>query len=333
MTDINQYWTLTSRPSGKASPANFELHSQPLTSLAEGEVRVRTHFVSVDPYMRGRMDDTPSYAPPQPLDQVMQARGVGKVTESRHPGFQMDDAVLGMLGWQLHATVDGDSLTKVSDTDFPLSTYLGCAGMPGITAWYGLNKIIRPRAGETILVSAASGAVGSVVGQLARRAGARVVGIAGGPEKCALVVEEFGFDACIDYKAGNLVADLAAATPGRIDGNFENVGGKILDAVLDRMNSFGRIAVCGLISGYEGNAAPLKNFSSVLRNRLSIQGFIVGEQKADWEKTAPAELVALVASGELKYRESVSHGIESLPQAFLGLMQGSNIGKQLVKVY
>ncbi|RPH58430.1 MAG: NADP-dependent oxidoreductase, partial [Burkholderiales bacterium] len=209
--------------------------------------------------------------------------------------------------------------------------YLGCVGMPGVTGWYGLNRIIAPKAGETVVVSAASGAVGSVVGQLARRKGCRVVGVAGGGQKCRIVTDEFGFDACVDYKAGNLYADLRAATPDGIDGYFDNVGGETLDAVLRRMNAFGRVAVCGLISAYDGKAMPLHNFRSVLVNRLRIEGFIVSEHMDAWPE-ALRELGQLAATGELKYRETIAQGLDAAPEAFIGLLKGRNVGKQLVKL-
>lgn len=277
------------------------------------------------------MDDTRSYAPPQPLDAVMQGGAVGEVVESRNERFPTGRIVVGDFGWQLYATSDGRGVRKVPNDRIPLSAYLGCAGMPGTTAWYGLRCIIKPQPGETVVVSAASGAVGSVVGQLAKRAGAQAAGIAGGPEKCRAVVEEFGFDACIDYKAPDFAARLAAATPRRIDGNFENVGGAVWDAVLARMNAFGRIALCGLISGYNAELPPLRNYRSILTNRLHVQGFIVSEHVAEWRE-APAELADLVERGELRYRESVSQGIESVPGAFLGLFSGANFGKQVVKL-
>lgn len=331
MPNTNLQWQLVSRPHGRASSANFRLVKEPFKALAANQVRVQNHYFSVDPYMRGRMDDTRSYAPPQPLGEVMQGGSVGVVAESRNPHFKVGDRVIGMLGWQCYGVTDGTTLTRVENAGVPLSAYLGCAGMPGITAWYGINRILKPAAGETLVVAAASGAVGSVVGQLAKRRGAHVVGIAGGPEKCAIVTHDFGFDACIDHKAGHWVQDLAAATPDRIDADFENVGGTVLDAVLARMNTFGRIAVCGLIAGYDGVPMPLANFASTLINRLRVEGFIITDQPDIWPQ-ATAELAGLVASGELHYRESISEGIESAPQAFLGVLAGRNVGKQLVKL-
>jgi NADPH-dependent curcumin reductase len=268
---------------------------------------------------------------PQKLDEVMGGGTVGEVIESKNAAFKVGDTVVGMGGWQLYSKDNGKGVRKVDARQVPLSAYLGCVGMPGVTAWYGLNKIIAPKAGETVVVSAASGAVGAAVGQLAKAQGARVVGVAGGPEKCKVVVDEFGFDACVDYKAGDLAAALAAATPNGIDGYFDNVGGAVLDNVLKRMNAFGRIAVCGLISSYNGEPMVIQNFRSVLINRLTVRGFIVSEQPEIWP-TALGELGVAVATGKMKFKETVSQGLASAPQAFMGLLTGKNLGKQLVKL-
>jgi NADPH-dependent curcumin reductase CurA len=334
----NKQIHLVSRPTGEASADNFRLVEAPLPKLADGQVLVRHHFLSLDPYMRGRMNDTKSYAAPQPLNEVMIGGTVGEVVESRHDGFKPGDKVLGMGGWQQYAVVDAGKpglLRKVDTTHIPLSAYLGAVGMPGITAWYGLVKICEPKAGETVVVSAASGAVGSVVGQLARTRGCRAVGIAGGPDKCRYVVEELGFDACLDYKlhgdTKSLSTALKDACPDGIDGYFENVGGTILDAVMLRMNAFGRMALCGMISGYDGNPIPMQYPQLILQSRLKLQGFIVSEHLEAWPQ-ALKELGGMVAEGKLKYRESVAQGIESAPEAFLGLLKGKNFGKQLVKL-
>ncbi|MBV8261795.1 MAG: NADP-dependent oxidoreductase, partial [Paraburkholderia sp.] len=222
-------------------------------------------------------------------------------------------------------------LQLVDTTHVPLSAYLGPVGMPGVTAWYGLNRIFEPKAGQTVVVSAASGAVGSVVGQLAKRAGCRAVGIAGGADKCRYVTETLGFDACVDYKAGNLYQDLKAATPDGVDGYFENVGGEVLDATLARMNAFGRIALCGMIAGYDGQPMPLKYPQLLLTQRLLVQGFIVSEHMDVWPQ-ALRELGTLVAKQQLAYRETVAEGLENAPSAFLGMLKGQNFGKQLVKL-
>jgi len=277
------------------------------------------------------MNDTKSYAEPLALGDVMVGGTVSEVVESKHDGFAVGEKVLGMFGWQDYANSDGAGVSKVDDALVPLTAYLGVAGMPGVTAWYGLNKIIAPKAGQTVVVSAASGAVGSVVGQLAKLAGCRAVGIAGGPEKCRYVVDELGFDACVDYKAGNLYRDLKAATPNGVDGYFENVGGDVLDATLARMNPFGRIALCGMIAGYDGQSAPIKQPSIMLTMRLLVQGFIVIEHLDVWPEALGA-LVQLVAQKKLRYRESIVEGLEHAPEALMGLLQGKNFGKQLVKI-
>jgi NADPH-dependent curcumin reductase CurA len=341
MPITNKQIHLASRPEAEASTANFRFVEAPVPepdSLAEGQVLVRHHFLSLDPYMRGRMNDAKSYAVPQKLDTVMGGGTVGEVVASRHPGYQPGDKVVGMGGWQQYSLVDAaqpGALRKVDTAHVPLSAYLGAVGMPGVTAWYGLMKICEPVAGATIAVSAASGAVGSVVGQLAKAKGCRAIGIAGGTAKCAYVVDELGFDACIDYKAHpdpkSLYRALADATPDGIDGYFENVGGAVLDAVLARMNAFGRIAMCGMISGYDGAPIPLAHPALILQSRLRVEGFIVSEHMEVWPQ-ALAELGSMVANGRLKYRESIAEGIESAPDAFIGLLKGRNFGKQLVKL-
>ncbi|HEV7834265.1 MAG TPA: NADP-dependent oxidoreductase [Caballeronia sp.] len=330
-TSINRQILLVSRPQGAASVDNFKLVETPLEPLTDGQVRVRNHFLSLDPYMRGRMDDSKSYAASQPLNEVMIGGTVGEVVESKNPKFAIGDKVVGIYGWQEFGTSDGKGLRKVDDTHIPLSAYLGPVGMPGVTAWLGLNKIIEPKAGETVVVSAASGAVGSVVGQLAKAAGCRAVGIAGGADKCRYVTETLGFDACIDYKAGNLHDDLKAALPNGADGYFENVGGEILDAVLSRMNAFGRIALCGMIASYDGSPMPLKKPALLLTQRLKVQGFIVSESPEVWPE-ALTQLGGLVAQKKLQYRETIAQGLENAPEAFLGLLKGKNFGKQLVKL-
>lgn len=338
MATVNRQWHLVSRPTAEATVSNFRLVEAPLPALADGQVLVRHHFLSLDPYMRGRMNDAKSYAKPQPLDAVMQGGAVGEVVESRHAGYQAGDKVVGMGGWQEYAVVDvgmPGALRKVDTTHVPLSAYLGAVGMPGVTAWYGLNRICAPKAGQTIAVSAASGAVGGVVGQLAKARGCRAVGIAGGPDKCRYVVEELGFDACVDYKAHkdakSLEAALRDAAPNGIDGYFENVGGIVLDAVMQRMNDFGRMAFCGMISGYDGAPIPMAHPALILRSRLTVEGFIVSEHMEIWPE-ALKELGTMVATGKLKYRESIAPGIASAPEAFIGLLKGRNFGKQLVKL-
>jgi NADPH-dependent curcumin reductase len=302
--------------------------------LKDGQVLVRHHFMSLDPYMRGRMNDAKSYAVPQPLDAVMQGGTVGEVVASKNADYAVGQKVVGFGGWQLFSVVDAGTpgvLRKVDTTYIPLSAYLGAVGMPGVTAWYGLTQICKPQPGKTIVVSAASGAVGSAVGQLAKSRGCRAVGIAGGADKCRYVVETLGFDACVDYKAGNLVQDLKAATPDGVDGCFENVGGEVFDATLARMNAFGRIALCGMISRFDGGAVPLKRPELLLTQRLLVQGFIVVEHMEVWPQ-ALKELGTLVAQKKLHYRETVAQGLDAAPQAFLGMLKGQNFGKQIVKL-
>ncbi|HEV2612017.1 MAG TPA: NADP-dependent oxidoreductase [Noviherbaspirillum sp.] len=322
---------LASRPKGQVTPDNFRLEEVPVPSLKDGEVLIRNHFLSLDPYMRMRMEDVKSYAAPQALNETMIGGTAGEIVESKNPKFAVGDKVVGMMGWSEMGVSDGTLLRKVDTAHIPLSAYLGSVGMPGMTAWYGLTQIMQPKEGETIVVSAASGAVGSVVGQLAKQRGCRAVGIAGGKEKCAYVVDELGFDACIDYKAGNLEADLAKATPNGIDAIFENVGGEIFDACLARMNAFGRIALCGLIAGYDGEPMAIRNTRAFLTMRLTMRGFIVSEHPELWPQGLK-ELGTLVATGKLKFRESVAPSLEAAPEAFIGLLKGKNFGKQLVKL-
>jgi NADPH-dependent curcumin reductase CurA len=338
MAQVNRQIHLVSRPSGEATADNFKLLEKPVGTLGEGQVLVRHHFLSLDPYMRGRMNDAKSYAQPQPLNQVMQGGTVGEVVESRHPNYKAGDHVVGYGGWQEYSIVDGGQpgmLRKVDTRHVPLSAYLGAVGMPGVTAWYGLIKICQPKAGQTIVVSAASGAVGSAVGQLAKSRGCRAVGIAGGADKCGYVTRELGFDACVDYKAHpdskSLYQALKEATPDGVDGCFENVGGTVLDVTLARMNAFGRIALCGMISGYDGQPIPLQQPQLLLQSRLTIEGFIVSEHMDVWPE-ALKELATMVATGKLKYRETIANGLAAAPEAFLGLLKGRNFGKQLVKL-
>ena len=334
----NRQILLDNRPEGEATAGNFRLATAEMPALQDGQVLVRHHFLSLDPYMRGRMNDSKSYAASQPLGEVMIGGTVGEVIESRNDRFAVGDKVVGMGGWQEYSVVDAGqpgALRKVDTTQVPLSHYLGAVGMPGVTAWYGLVKIIAPKAGETVVVSAATGAVGSAYGALAKARGCRVVGIAGGPEKCRYATEALGFDACIDHRAhGDLKAmskALKEACPDGIDGYFENVGGYILDAVLLRANAFARIAVCGMIAGYDGKPLPLQNPALILVNRMKVQGFIVSEHMEIWPE-ALKELGDLVASGKLRPRETVAEGLEAAPEAFLGLLKGRNFGKQLVKL-
>ncbi len=329
---VNRQVLLASRPQGAVSEANFRIVETPMPSAGEGEVLVRNQWLSLDPYMRGRMSDAKSYVPPVAIDAVMVGQTVGEVIESRAAGLAAGDMVLTQLGWQTHGVARASDVTRIDARRAPASYYLGVLGMPGITAWFGLREIGQPRPGETVVVSAASGAVGSVVGQLAKSMGCRTVGIAGGKAKCDYVVRELGFDACVDHRAGKLHDDLAAACSAGIDVDFENAGGPVLDTVLRLMNRYGRVVVCGLIADYDA-AQPYgyTRVRSILVNRLRVQGMIVFDWK-DRYGEAVAGLADLLAQGRLKYRESVVDGLDNAPRALIGLLKGENFGKQLVRL-
>ena len=334
----NHQILLDNRPTGEAVASNFMLVASDTPALQDGQVLVHHHFLSLDPYMRGRMNAGRNYADPQPLGQPMIGGTAGEVVESRHPKFAAGDKVVGRGGWQEYSVVDAGEpgmLRRVDTTHVPLSHYLGAVGMPGVTAYYGLVGIIAPKTGDTVVVSAATGAVGSAFAALAKARGCRTVGIAGGPEKCQYAVDELGFDACIDYKlhgdAASLAKALGEVCPKGIDGHFENVGGMVLDAVLMQINDFGRIALCGMIAGYDGAPMPLANPTVILWRRLKIEGFIVSEHMEVWPD-ALKELGNLVATGKLKPRETIAQGLAAAPEAFLGLLKGKNFGKQLVKL-
>jgi NADPH-dependent curcumin reductase CurA len=330
----NHLIRLKSRPRGMATRDNFTVAAEPVPSLRDGELAIETKFISLDPAMRGWMSDAKSYVPPVVLGEVMRAYAAGHVAASRHPGFGVGDAVVGLFGVQSHPVVDGKMALKVDTRQAALERWIGGLGMPGWTAYFGLLDVGQPKAAETLVVSAASGAVGSVVGQIGKIKGLRVVGIAGGAEKCRYLTQHLGFDAAIDYKAGNLDDDLKAACPDGIDINFENVGGTILDTVLGQMNLFGRIALCGLISSYNATEPPpaLTNFRAVLVNRLRMQGLIV----FDWAKRYPEAIAALGAwhaEGKLKLREDVRDGgIEAYPDVLNLLYTGGNFGKLVLRV-
>jgi len=329
---MNRQVLLASRPQGPVTEENFRLVEQAIPAPGDGEVLVRNEWLSLDPYMRGRMNDVKSYVPPVQLGAVMVGQTVGEVVQSRDASFKSGDKVLTSLGWQLYGVARGSQVTRIDTASVPASYYLGIVGMPGMTAWFGLNEIGKPKAGETLVVSAASGAVGSVVGQLAKIAGCRAVGIAGGKAKCDYVVNELGFDACVDHKAGRVFDDLRAACPAGVDVCFENVGGEMLDTTLRLMNSFSRVVVCGLIAEY--NATQPYGYTrlrSVLVNRIRMQGMIVFDWQDRYAEARDA-LVRHVVAGKLKYRESVIDGIENAPRGLIGLLRGENFGKQLVRL-
>jgi len=327
---VNRQILLVSRPEGWVTEANFKLVESAAPEPGDGQFLVRNRWLSLDPYMRGRMDAKKSYAKYVELGEVMIGGAVGEVIESRHPSFKPGDFVNGAFGWQEYALSDGTGARKVDPSRAPLSYYLGVLGMPGVTAWMGLLDIAQPKAGETVVVSAASGAVGSVVGQLARIKGCRAVGIAGGRAKCDYAVGELGFDACVDYKAGRLGESLQAAAPKGVDVHFENVGGEVLDAVLAAMNPFSRITICGLVSQYNATEPyGVRNLRSILANRIRVQGFIVNDRMELWPR-ALDELAGWIAEGKIRYRETVARGLVNAPRAFIGMLRGDNLGKQLV---
>jgi NADPH-dependent curcumin reductase CurA len=328
---VNKQIVLDSRPAEKVSPANFRLVEAPVAAPGAGEVLVRHHYLSLDPYMRSRLSEAKSYAKPQELGATMGGRTVGEVVASNNPRFEPGDFVVGMGGWQLYALSDGRDLNVVNAKTIPLQAYLGPVGMPGVTAWYGLNKIIAPQPGETVVVSAATGAVGSVVGQLAKIVGARTVGIAGGSDKCAYATSELGYDACVDHKAPDFADALKAALPKGLDGLFENVGGEPFAQCLRRINDFARLAICGLIASYEGPTTALPDMRLFLVRRIKVEGFIVGDHLPIWPQ-ALEELAAHAAAGRLRWRETIRDGLESTPQALIDLLHGANFGKMLVRL-
>ncbi len=340
MSQTYQRIVLASRPSGWVTADNFRLESLPIPTLEDGQILVRNHYLSLDPYMRGRMNDAKSYAQPQAIDATMVGGTVGEVVQSCNERFAVGDKVRGMLGWCEYGVSDGATLFKLDTTHIPLSAYLGPVGMPGMTAWYGYHKILEPKPGQTIVVSAASGAVGSVVGQLARFQGVRAIGLAGGSEKCRYVTEELGFDACVDYRQAHNPAELAAllheVAPHGVDGHFENVGGDVLNGVMSLLNPFARVAICGLISDYNMQAggvarSAIQNPHLFLVARFRMEGFIVSDHLELWPQGLK-ELAGYVAGRRLKYRESVAQGLEAAPEAFIGMLKGRNFGKQLVKL-
>ena len=339
MTDQPQRhrrWVLASRPHGEPTAENFRLEESEVPAPGPGQVLLRTVYLSLDPYMRGRMSDGPSYAQPVPVGGVMEAGTVCEVVASNNPGFKAGDIVLARAGWQTHAISDGKGLAKVDPKLAPISTAVGVLGMPGMTAYTGLLDIGQPKPGETVVVAAASGAVGSAVGQIAKIKGARAIGIAGGKDKCDYVKNEFGFDDCLDHRDPDLAAKLKAACPKGIDVYFENVGGPVFEAVFPLFNAFARMPVCGLIAHYNDTQSVAPKWAgalmrNVLTKRLTIRGFIVSDfasRHGDFLK----DMSAWVRDGKVKYKEHVTEGLENAPDAFMGLLKGANFGKQLVRV-
>jgi NADPH-dependent curcumin reductase len=331
MAQTNRQVLLKRRPNGMPVPEDFAIVDAPLPEPGDGQVLLRGIYLSLDPYMRGRISGQRSYAKPTEVGEVIEGRAIGQVMRSRHPDFRPGDIAFGGYGWQTHSAVDGEGLTKLVSEAAPISTALGILGMPGLTAYAGLKTIGQPKPGETVVVSAASGAVGAVAGQLAKREGCRVVGIAGGADKCRYVTDELGFDACLDHR-GDLAAALDAACSKGIDVYFENVGGAVQRAVYPRLNDFGRMIMCGMIAEYnDAEPQPGPSLVAAVRKRLRIQGFIVSDH-AGLRPEYLAKAAPLVRSGALKYREDIVDGIDNAPEAFIGLLHGRNFGKLIVRL-
>ncbi|MDG1471923.1 MAG: NADP-dependent oxidoreductase [Ascidiaceihabitans sp.] len=344
MTDQMQHITLAGRPTGAPGPEHFKLETKDVPTPGAGEILVRVHYMSLDPYMRGRMDDGKSYAAPVPIGGTMEGGSVGEVIASNSDHFKAGDFAFGPFGWATHAVADEKMCRKVDPANGPITASLGVLGMPGFTGWYGLMEYGRPKAGETLVVAAATGPVGSMVGQVAKSLGLKTVGIAGGADKCKMAVEVFGFDACIDHRAyedaRSLRAALKEACGGGIDIYFENVGGKVLEAVMPLMKPHGRIPICGMISWYNAGglgagaaaqmAAP-QIWRPILVNFLSVNGFIISNHWGDFPKFL-AEIGPKVSSGDIKVVEDIAQGLENAPSAFMGLLTGKNVGKQIVKL-
>lgn len=334
----NRRWVLASRPHGAPTPENFRLEEQPIPEPEEGQVLLRTEWLSLDPYMRGRMSDAPSYSPPVEIGAVMVGGTVSRVERSNHPDFKPGEWVLGYSGWQTHALSDGKDLVKLGDNPAHPSWSLGILGMPGFTAYMGLLDIGQPKSGETLVVAAATGPVGATVGQIGKIKGCRVVGVAGSEEKCRHAVEVLGFDQCIDHHADDFAQQLADACPDGIDVYYENVGGKVFDAVLPLLNTSARVPICGLVSGY--NATDLPDgpdrlpllMGTLLKKRIRMQGFIIAQDYGDRIDEFQAQMGRWVQEGKIHYREQVTDGLENAPQALIGLLEGKNFGKVVIRV-
>ncbi|PNF11027.1 NADP-dependent oxidoreductase [Enterobacter cancerogenus] len=334
----NRRWVLASRPHGAPTPENFRLEEQPISEPGEGQVLLRTEWLSLDPYMRGRMSDAPSYSPPVEIGAVMVGGTVSRVERSNHPDFKPGEWVLGYSGWQTHALSDGKDLVKLGDNPAHPSWSLGILGMPGFTAYMGLLDIGQPKSGETLVVAAATGPVGATVGQIGKIKGCRVVGVAGSEEKCRHAVEVLGFDQCIDHHADDFAQQLADACPDGIDVYYENVGGKVFDAVLPLLNTSARVPICGLVSGY--NATDLPDgpdrlpllMGTLLKKRIRMQGFIIAQDYGDRIDEFQAQMGRWVQEGKIHYREQVTDGLENAPQALIGLLEGKNFGKVVIRV-
>ena len=336
--DINRQWRLAERPAGEPTSDTLRFAETPVPTVGENQVLLRTVFLSLDPYMRGRMSDAPSYAAPVAVGGVMVGGTVSRVVESRIPAFAKGDWVLSYSGWQDYAVSDGRGLTNLGASPPHPSWALGVLGMPGFTAWAGLTIIGQPKAGETIVVAAATGPVGATVGQIGKLLGCRVVGVAGGADKCAFAVDTLGFDACVDHRAADLPERLAAAAPKGIDVYFENVGGAVFDAVLPLLNTRARIPLCGLVSQYNSTRLPSGPdrtgwlMGEFLHKRITVQGFIVFDDFGPRYPEFAAAMRDWIAAGKIVYREDVVDGLENAPQSFVGMLRGDNFGKRVIRV-
>ena len=337
MTAKNRQILLASRPKGEPTPDNFKLVETEIPSPGQGQMLLRNIYLSLDPYMRGRMNAGKSYARPVEIGEVMEGRAVGEVMVSNLPGYKVGDIVFAPIGWQEYALSDGAGVRNLDPSLGPISYALGILGMPGLTAYTGLLNIGQPKPGETLVVAAASGAVGSVVGQISRIKGCRVIGIAGGDEKCRFVKEELGFDECLDHRLADLGGRLKSACPSGIDIYFENVGGKVFDAVLPLLNDFARIPVCGLIAHYNATELPPGPdrlpllMQNILVKRLTFRGFIVSDFASQFPQFL-ADMVPWIREGRIKYREDITDGLENAPRELIGLLRGENFGKKIIRV-
>ncbi|MGL5601430.1 MAG: NADP-dependent oxidoreductase [Silvania sp.] len=335
---LNRRWVLASRPHGAPVAENFRLEESPVPAPGEGQILLRTVYLSLDPYMRGRMSDAPSYSPPVEIGAVMVGGTVSRIEQSNHPDFTPGEWVLGYSGWQDYAVSDGSGLVKLGENPEHPSWALGIMGMPGFTAYMGLLDIGQPKAGETLVVAAATGPVGATVGQIGKLKGSRVVGVAGGAEKCRYAIETLGFDQCIDHHADDFAEQLAQACPAGIDVYYENVGGKVFDAVLPLLNTSARVPVCGLVSGYNATSLPDGPdrlpllMGTLLKKRIRMQGFIIGQDYGHRIDEFQQEMGAWVKAGKLQYREQLIDGLESAPASLIGLLEGKNFGKVVIQV-
>ncbi|AXF59104.1 NADP-dependent oxidoreductase [Leclercia sp. W6] len=334
----NRQWVLASRPHGAPTADNFRLETTDIPQPADGQLLLRTMWLSLDPYMRGRMSDAPSYSPPVEIGAVMVGGTVSRVEASNHPDYQPGEWVLGYSGWQEYELSDGNGLVKLGENPEHPSWSLGILGMPGFTAYMGLLDIGQPKAGETLVVAASTGPVGSTVGQIGKLKGCRVVGVAGGAEKCRHATEVLGFDQCLDHHADDFAEQLKQACPQGIDIYYENVGGKVFDAVLPLLNTAARVPVCGLVSGYNATDLPPGPdrlgllMGTILKKRIRMQGFIINQDYGHRIEEFQQQMGQWVKEGNIHYREQVTDGLENAPDALIGLLEGKNFGKVVIRV-